>query len=154
MNPMKDDTQRILGEILEALKSMDARLARIETGGQLQHKENEDVPAHAVSQRKKSIKEFLIERAPADDVQKTLAIGYFKETNEGMTSFNKSDLEKGYREAKDPPPSNINDKVNMSIKNGHMMEAEKKKDNMKAWVVTGTGEQYLLNGFRKESSRK
>lgn len=151
---MENNIQKMLGEILEALKNLDARVARIETSLQPQHKGEGDVLVRAAAQRKMSIKEFLIERAPADDVQKTLAIGYFMETYEGMTSFNRSDLEKGFREAKEHPPSNINDKVNMSIKNGHMMEAEKKKDNMKAWVLTGTGEQYVLNGFRKQAIHK
>lgn len=153
MTPMENNIQKMLREILGALKNLDARVERIETSLQPQHKGGEDVLVRAV-QRKMSIKEFLIEHAPADDVQKTLAIGYFMETYEGMTSFNRSDLEKGYRAAKDSLPLNINDKVNMSIKNGHMMEAEKKKENMKAWVLTRTGEQYILNDFKKEAVHK
>jgi hypothetical protein len=64
-----------------------------------------------------------------------------------MTTFNTADLEKGFRAAKEPIPINMNDKVNMCIKNGHMMEAEIKKDNMKAWEITRSGEKYVEENF-------
>jgi hypothetical protein len=110
--------------------------------------------ATPAASRKMSIKEFLLERAASDDVQKTLAIGYFLETQEGMSSFNKTDLEKGFRAAKETVPANINDKVNMSIKNGHMMDAAEKKNSLKAWNLTSSGEKYLQNGFKKALSKK
>jgi|SRR6185437_2068709 len=148
---MENDTQKMFGEIMTALKGLDERLTRIESG----HAPHASVePSHQIPNRKMSIKEFLIEQTPTDDVQKTLAIGYFLETQEALTSFNKSDLERGFRASKEPLPSNINDKVNMSIKNGHMMEAEEKKDSMKAWVITRTGEEYIKNGFKKEVRKK
>jgi hypothetical protein len=57
--------------------------------------------------KKLSIKEFLLEHPPTTDIQRTLAVGYFLETHGGMTSFTKAELEKGYRDAKEPMPSNI-----------------------------------------------
>lgn len=149
---MADETQKTLDAILNALQKLDERVARIESGAT-------PTPVATPSAagkvpRKTSIKEFLLEHRPEDDVQRTLAIGYFLETSEGMSSFNKADLEKGYRLAKEQLPSNINDKVNMSIKNGHLMEAEEKKESMKAWVVTSTGEQYIQSKFVKEARRK
>jgi hypothetical protein len=100
--------------------------------------------------KKMSLKEFLLEKKPTDQVKTTLAIGYFLEHYEGMESFNAKDLANAFRSAKEPPPKNINDKVNMNIHNGQMMEAIEKKDNIKAWVLTATGEKQVEEGFRNE----
>jgi hypothetical protein len=148
------DTQKTLESILETLKALDARLARVEAGTKENGSESSTAAATPAASRKMSIKEFLLERAASDDVQKTLAIGYFLETQEGMSSFNKTDLEKGFRAAKETVPANINDKVNMSIKNGHMMDAAEKKNSLKAWNLTSSGEKYLQNGFKKALSKK
>jgi hypothetical protein len=99
--------------------------------------------------KKISIKEFLIEKAPKSDVQKTLCIGYFLEKYDGLASFNLSDIEDGFRKSKEVVPGNINDKVNKSIRQGHMMEAKEKKDSKKAWSLTRTGETEVENNFRK-----
>jgi hypothetical protein len=97
-----------------------------------------------------SIKEFILAKRPDDDVQKTLVIGYYLEKYEGLDSFNAKDLEDGFRTAKETVPKNINDKVNLNIKNGHMMEAKEKKDNRKAWLLTASGERYIEHDFKKE----
>jgi hypothetical protein len=145
-----DEIQKTLDKILSALKSLDARVAKIESG--------EDQPAAAVPRaaaaRKISIKEFLLEHSPGSDVQITLVIGYFLETHAGMASFNRADLEKGYRDAKESLPSNINMNVNRCISQGHMMEVEEKKNSMKAWVITRTGEQFIKSGFKTPSRGK
>lgn len=150
----ESDTQKALETILETLRALDARVARIEAGTQQKGSSAAPSTGSPAASRKTSIKEFLLEWAPSDDVQKTLAIGHYLETSEGLSSFNKADLERGFRAAKEPVPANINDKVNMSIKNGHMMDAEEKKNSMKAWVLTRTGETYLQNGFKKGSAKK
>jgi hypothetical protein len=150
----QNDTQKTLESILETLKAFDARLARVEAGAKTDGSERSAASAAPAVARKMSIKEFLLEGGASDDVQKTLAIGYFLETHETMTSFNKEDLEKGFRAAKEPVPANINDKVNMSIKQGHMTEAGEKKNSLKAWVVTNSGEKYLQNGFKKPPSKR
>lgn len=100
--------------------------------------------------KKLSIKEFLLSKKPGNDVQKTLTIGYHIEKYEGFPSFNIRDLEDGFRSAKEPVPENINDKVNMNIRKGHMMEAKEEKDNITAWVVTNSGEEYVESGFQRK----
>ena len=97
--------------------------------------------------KKLSIKEFLLTKKPGDDVQKTLVIGYYLEHFEGMDKFNARDLTKGFRLAKEPPPTNINDKVNLNIQRGRMMEAKEKKDKFKAWVLTNSGEKFVEEGL-------
>jgi len=95
--------------------------------------------------KKLSVKEFLIAKNPSDDVKRTLAIAYFLEHVSGMVSFNVEDINQGFRSAKIQPPSNTNDKINVNIKNGYIMEAEEKKESKKAWVLTATGEKFVEN---------
>lgn len=96
-----------------------------------------------------SIKEFIISKKPKDDVQRALAIGYYLEKYEELFSFNVRDLEKGFRDAKEKIPKNINLCVIANIRKGHMMEAKEKKDNLKAWVLTNSGEKYVEGNFEK-----
>lgn len=98
--------------------------------------------------KKLSVKEFVLEKNPKGDVQKTLVISHYLETYENMTSVNVDDLAKHFRLAKEPVPGNLNDKINMNIRKGHMAEAEDKKESKKAWIVTNTGEQFIENGFK------
>ncbi len=93
--------------------------------------------------KKLSVKEFLLTKQPGDDVQRTLVIGYYLEHFDSMDSFNTRDLADGFRSAKEPLPSNINDKVNSNIGKGYMMEAKEKKEKLKAWVLTNSGEKFV-----------
>lgn len=98
-----------------------------------------------------SVKEFILEKRPEGDVKKTLVLGYYLEHHRSTSPFNADDLKKLFREGKEIVPENINDKVNMNIAKGLMMEAGTKKDNKKTWTLTGTGERYVENSLRKEN---
>jgi hypothetical protein len=144
---MEDNMTKLLEEILTSLKSLDSRIARLEadrtertgqTGGQNQ------------GEKKFSLREFLIDRRPSNGVQMTLTIGYFLDHHEGISPFNAADIERGFRAAREAVPPNINDKANMCVKNGHFMEHNEKKESMKAWLVTRTGEEVVRDGFGKE----
>lgn len=102
------------------------------------------------AKKKLSIKEFLLEKQPKKNVEKTLAIGYYLEHYKNISPFNAKDLENGFREAKEPLPQNINLTVIQNIEKGYMMEAEEKKDSLKAWVLTSTGERVVEEGFKQE----
>lgn len=94
-----------------------------------------------------SVGEFLHSKSPTNDVQKALALGYYLEKYRGSGSFNVKDLSGGFREAREPVPTNMNDKVNKNIKSGHFMEAEGEKDGQKAWVLTNSGEVHVEENF-------
>ena len=49
-----------------------------------------------------------------------------------MSSFNVDDLSRGFELAKEAIPSNINHKVILNIKKGHLTEAREKKGTKKA----------------------
>jgi hypothetical protein len=104
----------------------------------------EGMPEKLRSEGKKlSVKEFMLTKNPIDDVQKTLVIGYYLEHFEGMDKFNTKDLAEGFRLAREPLPTNINDKVNKNIEKARMMAAREKKENYKAWVLTNAGEKFV-----------
>lgn len=99
--------------------------------------------------KKISLKEFLLTKNLTDDVKKTLAIGYFLDKYEGQASLNTDDLSDAFEKAKEKKPKNINDKVNMNIKNGHMAEASEKKNSKKAWYITTSGEKFVEEHLAK-----
>lgn len=98
------------------------------------------------SEKKISIREFIISKKPENAVEKTLVIGYYLEKFKKMKCFTKKDILKGFKDSKEkniPPEKKIYDKISSNIQKGHMMEAEEKKDNSKAWLITITGETYV-----------
>lgn len=122
-----------LKEILTKLEEHERRITSLE-----------GIPGEKKGEGKKlSIKEFILEKKPSDDVQRTLVIGYWLEHFEDMDKFNAKDLAEGYRSAKEPLPANINDKVNSNIRGGRMMQAKEKKDKFKGWLLTNSGEKFV-----------
>src|SRR3989344_2095586 len=95
------------------------------------------------TQRQISPKEFLIEKKPSSEVQKTLVLCYFIEHKLGTSPFNIDDLTRVYKLAKEVIPSNLNDKINKNIDKGYLVEAEDKKDTKKAWHLTLSGENFI-----------
>jgi hypothetical protein len=143
---MDDEIKKMLGEILQSVKGLEARVTTIEG----KNATNSSVsPASPVSEKRMSIGEFLLECAPTNGVQTTLAIAYFIEKYEGVSPFNAADIKKAYRTAKETIPKNINDNANMCVKNKDMMEEPEKKDSLKAWVVTRRGVQFVENKFNR-----
>ena len=127
-------------KIKKNLEKIEARLSALE--GSYQSK-------NAPAEKEISIKEFILSKKPKDDVQRTLAIGYYLEKYQHLTSFNIRDLVDGFRVAKDKVPPNMSDKVQMNAKKGHMTEAKEKKDKLMAYYLTNTGEQFVENDFKK-----
>lgn len=139
-----------LDTILDAIKGLDARLTKIETGGMSADGGKAFAP---VSGKKLSIREFLLKHPPTTDVQRTLAVGYYLERHEGMGSFTRADLESGYRDAKHSLPSNMSMNIQHCVRAGNMMEAKEKKDKKPAYVVTSTGEQFVESGYKKPGGK-
>lgn len=101
------------------------------------------------TKKKISVKEFILAKKPKNDNQKTLAIGYYLENCENLSSLNRKDLEEGFRSAKEGVPANINDRVNQNIKKGYMMKTKEKKNNLQAWTLTNSGTRYVENDFKE-----
>lgn len=131
-----------LEEIMKTLEDHEKRLSKLE---QVFQTKTEAVTS------KPTIKDFIRSKNPKYALQKTLAIGYYLEKYEDLSLFNVKDLTKGFRDAKEPPPTNMNDMVNKNKKKHYLMDAEKKKDNKMAWVLTAKGEQFVETGFQEKS---
>jgi len=103
---MSDDSINI---IMKKLAELESRISALE---------GRTAKKTAAEGKKLSVKEFLLTKKPTDGVQRTLVIGYYLEHLESMDSFNIRDLADGFRWAKERPPTNINDKVNLNIGKG------------------------------------
>ncbi len=130
-----------LGDIKKILGQHEERISHLESFFRSKPKE---------SKKELSIKEFILQKQPKSDVEKALAIGYYLEQYRHVSPFNAKDLEDGFREAKEIVPRNVNLAVINNIGKGRMMEAREKKDNLKSWTLTSTGEKFVENELRTE----
>ena len=130
-------------EIMEIRKKLEGHEERISKLESLSQTKPETV------KKKISIKEFILSKKPKNDVQRTLAVGYFLEKYENISPFNVKDLERDWKAAREKVPKNIGDKVQKNIKKGHMMESKEEKDNLRTWILTNSGEKYIGSDFKK-----
>jgi len=135
-------SSEIQDTILKRLDDLERRMVALETKNPKQ-----DAPGV----KRMSAKEFLLLKTPVDDVQKTLVLGYYLEHEGGMDRFTIRDIAEGFRLAREPVPENINDKVNKNIEKGHMMQTREKKDKLKAWQLTNSGERTVESGPQREA---
>jgi len=127
-----------IASIRNRLDELEKRIAKIE--GLL--------PSKPKSLEKKiSMKEFILQKHPGNDVEKTLAIAYYLENYEGFSSFNAMDIEDGFRDVRERVPTNVADKIQKNIAKGHMMEAKEEKNGHKAYVLTSSGERFVEDNF-------
>jgi len=101
-----------------------------------------------------SVKEFILQKRPPNDVEKTLVVAYYLEHQRGVSPFNLNDLKTFFKKAKELMPENLNDKLNQNIAKGYMEEAEEKKDGKKAWSLTDTGVRHVENDLGKEEQKE
>lgn len=93
-----------------------------------------------------SAREFLKSSKINGDVQKTLAICYYLETYEELNFFNVNDIKEGFLKAREPVPDKLSDKIYQNVRKGYLMDhKEKKEDNLKTYVLTGSGIDYFEN---------
>lgn len=104
-------------------------------------------------QEKMSLNEFLKTKKLTDDVKRTLAIAYWLDYFERIDSFNTSDIEHAFRAGRLAVPKNVNDKINMNIKNGHVAENKEKKEGKKSWYVTNSGAELVENGLDRKGEK-
>lgn len=139
--------KEVIEEIKTLLEDHEKRISKLEAVVGEPSLEEQKKP---VGGKKLSVKEFLKEKKPKGYVETALAVGFYLEKYERLSSFNAKDLENAFSAAKESPPKNFNDTANINVKNGHMMECKAKKDGRKAWVLTRSGEDYVESGFKKE----
>jgi hypothetical protein len=87
----------------------------------------------------KSPAQFFKMSNPRSDVDRTLVGAYFLEKYRDVQNESASEIRDVIKEAKVPPPRNINDSVNQNIRKGLMMMAGDREKKM-VFVVTTDGE--------------
>lgn len=115
----------------------------------LQNKKN--ISDSKNGQKKQSIREFLSTKNINNDRERTLVIAYFFEVVEGNETFNADDLRNCFSVAKLKTPANINDIINKNEVS--IMNAKDKKDGVKAWTLTDTGEKEVENNLNKNNGQ-
>jgi len=134
-------TEEEIAELKKKLKEHETRILKLESLF-------EEKPV--IAKKKLSIKEFILQKQPEDDIQKALVIGYYLEKYEDFSCFNFRDIEQGFRDAKETVPENTADKIQKNIAKGHMMKTGKEKDDLTAFVLTNDGERFVENSFKKK----
>jgi len=135
---MNDDMQSNLSELEQRLNDFEQRLEKLESSPK----------GTPVSQDKElTIRQFLNQKKPANDNQRTLAIGYYLEKYDGLEPFNKIDLEDGYISSREKVPANILSTVKRNIDKKLIILAKVKKDGLKAYLVGNDGIEMVEAGF-------
>lgn len=114
-------------------------------------KEKDEVPQSAPVAPvppKPTVRQLVLEKAPADDVQRCVVIAYHFEKREDYKSFNAKDIEKGFVDAREKVPGNVADKILKNVWKGHMMQVPEEKDGLKAYVLTNAGIKFVESGLK------
>ena len=134
--------ETMLQEHERRIKALEQKLGAAETV--VQQPASVPPPAPKVQ----SVRQFVMEKSPTDDVQRSLVIGYYLEKQSGLVSFNAKDIEKGFVDAREKVPGNVADKILKNVWKGHMMQVKDDKDGLKAYVLTNTGTKFVESGIK------
>jgi len=84
------------------------------------------------------------------DLDKVVLAGYFLEHHSGADRFNVNDIRTCLISAKVPSPKNLALALLKSVQRGWLMETPERKDEMKAYLLTQSGERRAQELERKE----
>lgn len=90
--------------------------------------------------------EFLdIKGNPQKHTDVVAVYAYWLFKKEGFQSFNVKDIIDCYDKTRRVKPKNPNQIINVNVSSHLFAEASEKKDGFKAWIITRTGEDHVLN---------
>lgn len=122
-------------DLKKQLQNLEERVSRLE--------QSSHSLATKSSGKETAVREFLIEKHPSSDLDKTIVIAYYVEHQRNTSPFSVRDVEDMFREAKETLPRNINDAINRNIAKGFIMKSREKKDGLISWTLTSTGEKFV-----------
>lgn len=126
-----------LEDIRKRLVEIEARVSKLEELQSVKGTNPEDFSSN--SEKKSSIREFINLISPKNNVEKVLAIAYYKEIIQLITPFTAKDIADGFKEAKERAPDNINLPVYYNVQKGYLMENNSSASKLKSWELTNTG---------------
>ena len=102
-------------DLIKRIEELEARVSKLETVSTRQ-------AGNTVSTQSKkdrvSVVEFMRSKSPVTAMDKTLVFAVFSEMENGKDTFNAEDILSQWRQAKEAPPSNINDLINKNLNKG------------------------------------
>ena len=139
-NMLRDHEKRI--------KLLEEQLARGRDEAKVASVAGPVAPAAPAPPPKPTVRQLILEKAPADDVQRCAVIAYHLEKREDYKSFNAKDIEKGFVDSREKVPGNVADKILKNVWKGHMMQVPEEKDGLKAYVLTNAGIKFVESGLK------
>lgn len=94
------------------------------------------------------LNEFLAARNPRSHPDRVTAIAYysFHKDDSGITT---RDVTEAYSKVRIKRPQNVHDVIATCVRRGLLVDSEK-KDDMRAWIITPTGDAYVEAGFQEQ----
>ena len=86
--------------------------------------------------------EFLASRKAATHPDRVVAVAYYFYRTQGGAGVTTHDLTEAYSRARIKKPQNFPDVIAACVRRGRLVEGER-KDGMKSWVITRTGEAFV-----------
>jgi hypothetical protein len=99
-------------------------------------------PSPAAPPPDMDLTEFLAAKKVATHPDRVVAIAYFTYHAQSGAGVTTQDLTDAYSRARVKKPQNFPDVIAACVRRGRLVEGER-KDGMKAWVITRTGESYV-----------
>ena len=99
-----------------------------------------------------SIREFLLENEPRSDEERTLLVANYLDSFRLIRNFTAIDLEKGFDEAGEVVPRNLQAKIEWNIRKGFLMEADSSIPNRYFVTTSGKSEVHPLVGAHLNST--
>lgn len=138
-------------DILSRLDAIESRLGAIEVilskGAPIVASGAAPLATVSLEQRPLSITEYVIQKGPIDDNQRTLVLADYLETQRGQESFTSDELRQAFIDSRLRVPSNVSDKISKCAKKGYLMPYGE-REGKKAWRLTMTGQSIIKEGFR------
>ena len=128
-------------EIKKRFEKIEKRLDMLES-------ERNNISPISASSKKKSVKEFIVEKSPGDGVQSATCIAYYLEKFEHKEVLTSKDIHKCFKDAKLQTPPNVPDKVQKAIGRGWIAKGNKRGE----FYLTQTGEKIVEEGFSKNGN--
>jgi hypothetical protein len=90
-----------------------------------------------------SLGDFLETKGAGKQTDDTAVFAYWLLKSESVESFNANDMLNCYERTRKTKPKNINATIDKNVSRHIFDVAREKKDGLKAWVLTQTGEKYV-----------
>ena len=98
--------------------------------------------------KKMSAAQFFKKCNPKTDNDRVLVAAYYLEQIKNLQNFIAAEVRNQIKDAKRPPPKNVNDSINQNIKKGMLMSAGD-RDNKIAFVLTSDGEEQVAEMIKQ-----